>query len=192
MAHIREVQGDLFDAPDGAALIHACNCLGSWGNGIARAFTQKYPAAYGIYRTHCQKYKSNPAYRVTSTPSDEPDNSQPTRNLRLPEGTALIIPPQEKDHKDGDKKHWIICLFTSRNYGRRVSTADVIIQNTELAVADMVRQIDELRAEETEIGELWSCRFNSGLFGVKWALSRAVLEEAGLDVTVVRPKGEDE
>ncbi|KAE8419234.1 ADP-ribose 1''-phosphate phosphatase [Aspergillus pseudocaelatus] len=198
---ISEMQGDLFDAPDGAALIHACNCIGSWGGGIAKAFKQKYPAAYNIYHSHCQKYKFNPEYLVTSNSPDKPDkpdkpdNTQPStrnRNIRLPEGTALIIPPQEKDSKGKAKKHWIICLFTSRNFGKRVSSPDVIIQNTELAVADMVRQIDGLRAEESGIGELWSCRFNSGLFGVKWELSRRVLEDSGLDFTVVRPEDEDE
>lgn len=37
---------------------------------------------------------------------------------------------------------------------------------------------------------LWSCRFNSGLFRVEWSRSRRVLEEAGVEVTVVRPPGE--
>ncbi|KAB8202167.1 MacroPoa1plike [Aspergillus parasiticus SU-1] len=192
---IREIQGDLFDAPDGAALIHACNCIGSWGGGIAKAFKQKYPAAYNIYHTHCQKYKFSPEYLVTSDPPDQPHKPQSsTRNkeIQLPEGTALIIPPQEKDYKGKAKKHWIICLFTSRNYGKRVSPPDVIIRNTELAIADMVRQIHRLRAEESGIGELWSCRFNSGLFGVEWVLSRRVLEESGLDFVVVRPVDEDE
>lgn len=63
---ITEVEGDLFDAPDGAVLIRtymrfhldcfvadvsllptkdACNCKGSWGAGIAEAFRDKvsYP-----------------------------------------------------------------------------------------------------------------------------------------------------
>ncbi|OGM39363.1 phosphatase [Aspergillus bombycis] len=192
---IREIQGDLFDAPDGAALIHACNCIGSWGGGIAKAFKQKYPAAYNIYHSHCQKYKFSPEYIVASDPPDQPSNPQSStrnRNIRLPEGTALIIPPQETDYKGKGKKHWIICLFTSRNFGKRVSSPDIIIQNTELAVADMVRQIDELRAEDSGAGALWSCRFNSGLFGVKWELSRRVLEDSGLDFTVVRPEDEDE
>lgn len=56
----------------------------------------------------------------------------------------------------------------------------------------MVRQIEGLRAEESGIGELWSCRFNSGLFNVEWELSRKVLKNSGLDFTVVRPEDEDE
>ena len=134
--------------------------------------------------------------------------------IRLPEGTALIIQPQKRDYEaegadkgKGDttkKKHWIICLFTSRQFGKNVSPPDTILANTELAIADMKEQL--ARLAETGVsttgegeeegggmsapGELWSCRFNSGLFRVEWSRSRRVLEEAGLEVTVVRPVGE--
>ncbi|KAE8350875.1 hypothetical protein BDV28DRAFT_150516 [Aspergillus coremiiformis] len=192
---IKEIQGDLFDAPDGAALIHACNCLGIWGGGIAWTFKQKYPTAYNIYHSHCQKYvEPKPEDRAAPVSSDESCNPQSsTRKIQLPEGTALIIPPQEEDYKNkGKKKHWVICLFTSWDVGSRARSPDVIIENTKLAVADMVRQIDELHTHGSEIGELWSCRFNSGLFRVKWEFSRRVLEEAGLDVIVVRPEDEEE
>jgi ADP-ribose 1''-phosphate phosphatase len=40
-------------------------------------------------------------------------------------------------------------------------------------------------------GELWSCRFNSGLFAVKWDDTRSILEESGLEIMVVRPPGEE-
>lgn len=53
----------------------------------------------------------------------------------------------------------------------------------------MKKQVDELGAD---IGELWSCRFNSGLFKVEWELSRKILEEFDLKVTVARPEGESE
>jgi ADP-ribose 1''-phosphate phosphatase len=97
------------------------------------------------------------------------------------------------------RKHWIACVITSRLYGRSVSPPDIIIENTRLAVRDLKRQLAELqRARGAEAcansdnsdnrpGELWSCRFNSGLFAVAWAESRKVLEESGLQVTVVRP-----
>lgn len=42
--------------------------------------------------------------------------------------------------------------------------------------------------EDEDVGipsGLWSCRFNSGLFAVPWELSRKVLVEEGLTVTVV-------
>ncbi|RHZ61505.1 ADP-ribose 1''-phosphate phosphatase [Aspergillus turcosus] len=193
---ITEIEGNLFHAPDGAALIHACNCQGSWGKGIAKAFKDKYPAAFAIYRSHCQNLLSSPRYRPEPAVQSEESQShaRSSRSIRLPEGTALIIPPQKRDSEANGKKHWIICLFTSRGFGRGVSTPDVIIRNTELAVADMERQLAELQAghssQEGTVGELWSCRFNSGLFGVAWERSRRVLEDAGLEVTVVRPHGE--
>ncbi|GIK04924.1 ADP-ribose 1'-phosphate phosphatase [Aspergillus viridinutans] len=190
---ITETEGNLFHAPDGAALIHACNCQGSWGKGIATAFKDKYPAAFAIYRSHCQNLLSSPRYRPEPAARSEESQARNSRSVRLPEGTALIIPPQKRDSEANGKKHWIICLFTSRGFGRAVSPPDVIIKNTELAVADMKRQLAELRADhssqEGSVGELWSCQFNSGLFRVPWARSRRVLEEAGLEVTVVRPHG---
>ncbi|KKZ61578.1 ADP-ribose 1''-phosphate phosphatase [[Emmonsia] crescens] len=168
MSIITEIQGDLFDAPEGAALIHACNCQGSWGKGIAQVFRQKYPAAYQIFRAH---------YRIRQQP----------RAVKLPEGTALIIPPQPADYQPpsqsqrvsagealqlpttasrgpgrgrgrralnsssrrspalprlAGRKHWIICLFTSWHYGpRNRSPPDIILENTMLALADLKRQI---------------------------------------------------
>lgn len=91
------------------------------------------------------------------------------------------------DIKKGARKHWVVCLFTSEKFGRSVDSTEVILENTVLAVADLKRQISALGPD---IGELWSCRFNSGLFRVDWRDSRRVLEDFGLMVTVVRPKGE--
>ncbi|PYH75009.1 MIF domain protein [Aspergillus vadensis CBS 113365] len=176
-----EIQGSLFDAPEGAALIHACNCRGTWGKGIARVFRSNYPAAYEVYRSHCRQFSSKPRYNSITT-------SDGTRRARLPEGTALMIPPQKRDHEnDCRKRHWIICLFTSRGLGRMVSPENIVLENTELAIADMKRQIDHIEDQEGSLLELWSCRFNSGLFGVQWARSREILEKSGLDVTVVTP-----
>ncbi|KAL2006832.1 hypothetical protein VTN00DRAFT_9500 [Thermoascus crustaceus] len=219
---ITEIEGDLFDAPDGAVLIHACNCKGSWGAGIARAFRDKYPAACEVYRSHCRSFLESAKYATASpSESDSCDQTIKSRILRLPEGTALIIPPQERDYLPGlaqrprrprrgyarsratdtkqserKKKHWIVCLFTSRGFGRTVCPPDVILENTALAVEDMKRQLEELQdgAEDNgsadKPGELWSCRFNSGLFAVDWKDSRKILEDSGLKVTVVRPPGE--
>ncbi|KAL4977018.1 hypothetical protein BDW66DRAFT_133743 [Aspergillus desertorum] len=37
------------------------------------------------------------------------------------------------------------------------------------------------------IFELRACRFNSGLFGVDWALTGRILKDSGLEIVVVRP-----
>lgn len=92
-------------------------------------------------------------------------------------------------------------MFTSLRPGRYLSSPEVILDNTRTAIDDMERQLLILRdsgnargiddtngsGDPTIPGELWSCRFNSGLFGVDWSLSKQILEDAGLDVTVVKP-----
>ncbi|KAL1953134.1 hypothetical protein VTO42DRAFT_3569 [Malbranchea cinnamomea] len=108
MSLITETEGDLFDVPDGAVLIHACNCQGSWGKGIAEAFKTTYPAAFRIYRAHCKEHLSpknqsqnqNP-YQGTAAAGNASivtKNAEFTATTRYPEGTALIIPPQPEDY----------------------------------------------------------------------------------------------
>ncbi len=52
---ILEETGDIFDAPPNAVIIHACNCDGSWGGWIAKAFKQRYPKAFGEYVRICKE-----------------------------------------------------------------------------------------------------------------------------------------
>ncbi|KIW03329.1 uncharacterized protein PV09_05541 [Verruconis gallopava] len=120
---ITEIAGDIFDAPDGTVLIHACNCLGSWGAGIAAAFKERYPNAYKRYNEHCR--------------SREPDNLV---------NTALLIPPQESK-----SKHWVGCLFTSRKYGRNKDSPQQILDATGPSFRDLVEQMSEAGDEVTQI-----------------------------------------
>ncbi|KAJ6121139.1 ADP-ribose 1''-phosphate phosphatase, partial [Penicillium sp. IBT 18751x] len=186
---VTETPGDLFEAPEGSALIHACNSQGSWGAGIAKVFKQKYPAAYRYYRNHCQTYR----YGVTnhSIPNLQAEDES-TITVRLPLGTALIIPPQPSDARGGRKAHWIVCLFTSHNYGKRVDSPEMIHNSTHAALHDLKSQLDSLQidlrdSQNLPPGELWSCRFNSGLFGVPWGETRGLVENVGLDLKVVYP-----
>ena len=118
-----EKVGDLFDAPDEAVLIHACNCIGSWGAGIAAAFKMRYPEAFIEYRQHCR--------------------SNEVENLN---GSALLIPPLEED----GPKHFIGCLFTSRRPGKGRDSPEEILENTETAMVDLMQQI-ALKPEISEI-----------------------------------------
>ena len=57
---------------------------------------------------------------------------------------------------------------------------DVILENTRKSLMDLRKQLCRLANEnKEEVSELWSCKFNSGLFGVEWADTREALE-AGL------------
>ena len=114
----------------------------------------------------------------------------------------------------GSKRHWIACLFTSEGYGKPTKThpgmdkPDVILKNTRKSLVDLKEQLLKLEkgAEGRDGGidsqskkvmskdgprELWSCKFNSGLFAVEWEHTGKVLEEElkslGKTVRVVSP-----
>lgn len=142
----------------------------------------------------------------TKPKKDDPEPKQ--RDTLLPEGTCLLIPPQHRDHEAKPaarstgrpsaakrrrvNRHWIACLFTSKGYGRRgKSSTEDILENTRLAVEDLRRQVEEVRNDGKKEApeELWGCRFNAGLFGVEWERTKKVLEEVGLEVTVITPEG---
>lgn len=147
---IVEKEGDIFDAPDHAILTHACNCMGSWGSGIAAAFRKRYPKAFLAYKEHCSNFK--PEQLINTT---------------------LLIPPQESK----GVQHWIGCLFTSRKYGRGKDSPQQILQATSPAVRDLANQISDAK---DKIGELRMCRINSGLFSVPWGRSKALIESLEL------------
>lgn len=128
----------------------------------------QFPAAFTIYQSHC----SNPAS----------DSHQ--RSLL---GTALLIPPQEGDDKASKKLKrgvWIACVFTSVDYGKKVSKPDTILESTKTAMEDLAKQLKE---SGTQIGELWAVRINSGSFHVPWEQTKEVLEHCGLDIKIVYP-----
>ncbi len=52
---IQYVTGDIFvNAYSARALAHGCNCQGSMGAGIAKAFKERYPAMFEAYRQRCK------------------------------------------------------------------------------------------------------------------------------------------
>jgi ADP-ribose 1''-phosphate phosphatase len=50
---VTTIKGNLFDAPKGSIIIHACNTKGVWGSGIAKSFAVKFNGAYNVYRAEC-------------------------------------------------------------------------------------------------------------------------------------------
>lgn len=53
MSKITTIQGDLFTAPKGSIIVHACNTKGVWGSGIAKAFAARFPKAREEYAKLC-------------------------------------------------------------------------------------------------------------------------------------------
>jgi len=130
---------DLFDAPKEAMLVHACNCLGVWGSGIARVFRDRYPEAASQYRAICE------------------------RDGKTLLGTGLVV-------HDSDRR--IGCLFTSYAFGSDVDSVNEIISSTKTAVLDIFEM-----ARMLGVSDVYSNKFNSGLFGVPWYKTEEVLLE---------------
>ncbi|KAL9097019.1 MAG: hypothetical protein Q9165_000983 [Trypethelium subeluteriae] len=154
LLNIEEHVGDIFDAPENSVLIHACNCEGSWGAGIAAAFRKQYPEAFKKYKAHC--------------------NESSATKLR---GTAYLIEPREEDDSP---KHFIGCLFTSGGKGKTKDKPDAILERTGPAMQDLLRQVAEVKGTH-EIAEVRTCQINSGLFRVPWDKTKTALEEIRLE-----------
>jgi ADP-ribose 1''-phosphate phosphatase len=157
----------LFTAPPNTLLCHATNAQGTWGAGIAAAFKKSYPAAFKIYAAHCAKW--------------------PTSSLL---GTTFLIPPQETSFSKAEReaKHWIGCLFTSEKKGKGKGSRESILEATGDAVRDLVRRVRDVnedsgtngtrggRSRRGAIASVRMCKINSGLFGVPWEATSAVVE----------------
>ncbi|KAJ5779989.1 Appr-1-p processing [Penicillium paradoxum] len=190
MELIRESPGDLFDAPNGAALIHACNCQGLWGAGLARKFRDRYPAAYEIYRKHCLQGLEKPVTHLIPKLSDE--ESHPSLIVQQPLGTALIIPPQQSDFALHRRRHWIICLFASNHYGSRVDSEEMILNSTFAALRHMREQLQgsfysSSQPDNDRPMGFYSSRFCTGLFNIPWECIRDLIVRVGVPINVYHP-----
>lgn len=155
-------QGSLFDASPQAVLVHSCNCKGTWGGGIARAFKARYPGAFAIYYQHCR---------------DTP-NSQLL-------GTALLIPPQKGDAGSD----WVGCLFTRADPGfpkglsKRQEEAEVqsTVRLTKQAFEALLREVASRERDGEWLGDVCMPQLNAGLFRVPWRFTAEALESCGGD-----------
>ena len=81
-----------------------------------------------------------------------------------------------------ESRRYIASLITSLDYGENVDAPLKILENTRKAFQSLKDQISQLNANNAtmgaeSIGEVWAVRLNSGLFGVPWEETKAVLEE---------------
>lgn len=146
MSNITTIKGSLFDAPKGSIIIHACNCQGMWGSGIAKEFANRFPGAYRQYRDACFTDK------------------------QFLLGSALLLDDMCSDHLIG-------CLFTSNGYGPNVDSKESILENTKLAIEDLIF-LNEYNLP------MHMCKINSGLFKVPWEETEKVLKEFDAEFTV--------
>ncbi|KAJ7065197.1 hypothetical protein C8F01DRAFT_1124647 [Mycena amicta] len=90
-------------------------------------------------------------------------------------GSCLLIRGSEYD---------VACLFTSKDYGRRVDSPEKILAATQLAMADLIeKNKDHPKA-------LHACRLNGGKFKVEWGLTESLLEALQVEIFVHTPVDE--
>ncbi|KIX07766.1 uncharacterized protein Z518_02420 [Rhinocladiella mackenziei CBS 650.93] len=194
---ILEIEGDIIDAPDRAVIVHAVNCQGVWGCGMAAQLRKqmKFPYAFGVYKDHC--LRAEKPYDLIGTclliepqPGDYSHKMQRVMDKWEPENSLV-----SGATVDG-KRHWIACLFTSVGYGRPNMAANnpgkdpqkLILKHTRYALEELRTRLEGFgpsnlneetnwQADDMKPGELWSGKFNSGAFGVDWEMTRDILED---------------
>lgn len=149
---------DLFDAPKGSVLVHACNAQGVWGSGIAKTFREKFPEAFEKYHNYCKTIGGI--------------------------GTGPVI---------SENGYHIGCLITSSGYAGTLDEKDVILVNTVLALNQLCANEHWAHFSKREI---FSNKFNSGLFRVPWRETERILkvlvDRYDLTWTVCDPSMEEE
>ncbi|RMY70500.1 hypothetical protein D0862_14743 [Hortaea werneckii] len=158
---IVESKGDIFSAPPNTLLIHACNCEGSWGAGIAKAFKTQYPSAYQTYHAHCTSHTPEeligtalliPTFRGGD---DEDDGSTRTRTKSSRKTKATTVGNEQPNSSERQHKHFIGCLFTSRSKGaKKRDSPSQILDATGSAMRDLVEQVARhIQNNQSTVGE---------------------------------------
>lgn len=108
-------KGDLFSAEGpNTILVHACNCKGSWGAGIATQFAKRYPQYLKEYQQMCSKYDK----------------------------TLLGMGIQFRGQANNPGQA-IACLFTSRGYGAERDSEKSILVRTKAAIECLLGTLPE-------------------------------------------------
>lgn len=148
---VSTIKMNLFDAPPGSVLVHACNAQGVWGRGIALSFKQRFPKSYWAYKGYCGALPE----KILGTAFVFSDRAAGTW-VGPPTGGGVLRPA-----------YYVGCLITSSHYAPPDDPA-LILEYTE----DAIKHLMTMAPPGTRI---FSNKFNSGLFGVPWADTEQVL-----------------
>lgn len=160
---INYIKGDLFkhtsSSPDKwNILLHACNCKGSWGAGVAYGFKEHYPSAYKTHHRYCKSM---------------------TKSIDLL-GTSQIIPsnPNDLGHQTVGKV-LVACLFNSDGFGADKMPPKDIVYYTDHAMKDLIEKLDHFQQLDQKDGRIIinMPKINAGLFGVPWNMTEEILSK---------------
>ncbi len=99
MSNIIYHQGDLFTAPEGSILFHACNTSGVWGAGIAVTFRERNPSSYESYQEYCEDEGPHGALGKCVVLTGDEDNVGCLMTSQLTQG-IFDSPEQITKHTD--------------------------------------------------------------------------------------------
>ncbi|GAB1734231.1 hypothetical protein NU195Hw_g3462t1 [Hortaea werneckii] len=159
-----ESKGDIFAAPSNSLLIHACNCEGSWGAGIAKAFKTHYPSAYEVYHAHCTSHDPEeligtalliPSFHGGDDAHDDSTRTRTKSDRKTKTTTAenkQSNPSKQQQHKH---HHFVGCLFTSRSKGaKKRDSPTQILEATGSAMRDLLEQVVKQQSDpKSTVGE---------------------------------------
>lgn len=161
--HLQSTDHTLETIPAGSYLVHATNCFGTWGAGVALAIHDLFPGADEVYAAHCDSFQSS-------------EDAWPTKNGLV--GGVCIVPPQKGDHaatvregpaavdcqegaeqvereEGGIDGIWIGCLFTSYGFGRQTKKHAGLDKKSDIwkQTESALRAFKKL-VEKIELGEI--------------------------------------
>ena len=147
---VKHEKMSLFNAPKESVIVHACNSQGMWGSGIAKAFAEKYPESYKEYNFFCKLANRE-------------------------RGSACGRSSLSSFHEQ--EPHWVGWIVTSHDYGNKKDSVEQIKVNTTLALHEFCTKVYLAHSrEEHPVIDVYSNKFNSGLFSVPWEDSELILK----------------
>jgi ADP-ribose 1''-phosphate phosphatase len=140
---------NLFDVPNESIIVHACNSQGVWGSGIAKPFREKFPFSFIDYSKFCMIANKE---RGTAC------------------GRAGLSTFNEAE------SHWVGWIVTSHDYGPKKDSPELIKIYTTMALMELCKKIYMAHPKDGHPSiDVYSNKFNSGLFGVPWEDSALIL-----------------
>lgn len=140
----------LFDAPKETIIVHACNSQGVWGSGIAKPFKDNYPHSFTDYNKFCTIANKE-------------------------RGTACGRASLSSFHES--ESHWVGWIVTSHDYGPKKDSPELIKIHTTMALMELCKKIYLAHPkEDNPVIDVYSNKFNSGLFAVPWEDSELILK----------------
>lgn len=144
---LKTITMDMFTAPMDSYLASGTNCKGVMGAGVAYFIKEKYPDSFEEYRLFCRTR----------------EDSNLIGTAQITDTTASSSKPRK-----------VINLFTSKAFGLYKDQPYEILENTRKALKSLFKQFKKMDLKEMNI---YSNKFNSGLFDVPWEETEPILYE---------------